>query len=97
MCDETDSLDQYPIGNLISAAHDTRMWNFLGRKSWKIQQWRQSQLLEKQIHQHQADILHSHFGDKGWSNLAHTENKPLKHIVTFYGYDIKSATNIEPA
>ncbi len=96
VCDEADNLDQYPIGNLISADTDG-IWNFLGQKSWKIQQWRQSQLLQKQIHQNQADILHSHFGDRGWSNLSLTQKKPLKHVVTFYGYDISRLPTIEPA
>jgi len=96
VCDQTENLDQYPIDNLVSADRDARVWKFLGSKSWQIQKWRQSRLLRHQIRQHQADIMHSHFGDRGWSNLAHAEQARLKHVVTFYGYDISRLPAVEP-
>ncbi len=97
VCDQTANLDQYPIANLASADRDARVWNFLGRKSWKIQKWRQSRLLQQHIQQQRADILHSHFGDRGWSNLAHAKKAGLKHVVTFYGYDISRLPTVDPA
>jgi len=97
VCDRTENLDQYPIANLSSADRDSRLWKFLGRKSWKVQKWRQSRLLQQQIHRQQADIMHSHFGDRGWSNLAHAEKAGLKHVVTFYGYDISRLPVVDPA
>lgn len=33
-------------------------------------------------------ILHSHFGDRGWYDIAFAGKYSLKHVVTFYGYDL---------
>ncbi len=35
-----------------------------------------------------ANILHSHFGNIGWRNLGLAKKLKIKHIVTFYGYDL---------
>ena len=37
---------------------------------------------------HNPDILHSHFGDRGWYDIAFARKYSLKHVVTFYGYDL---------
>lgn len=40
------------------------------------------------IIQHQTNVLHSHFGDRGWYDLPMVRKHHLKHVVTFYGYDL---------
>jgi len=41
-------------------------------------------------------ILHSHFGDKGWYDLPIAKKYKLKHIVTFYGYDVNMLPTQQP-
>lgn len=40
------------------------------------------------IQKHQPDILHSHFGLTGWFDLPIAKKYGLKHVVTFYGFDV---------
>ena len=35
-----------------------------------------------------ATVVHSHFGNIGWANLAAVRKLGAKHVVTFYGYDV---------
>ncbi len=37
---------------------------------------------------HKPSILHSHFGDQGWRDLAMAKKHGMAHLVTFYGYDV---------
>jgi colanic acid/amylovoran biosynthesis glycosyltransferase len=42
----------------------------------------------QQARDHQARILHTHFGNLGWANIAVAEKASMKHVVTFYGRDV---------
>jgi colanic acid/amylovoran biosynthesis glycosyltransferase len=33
-------------------------------------------------------LLHSHFADRGWNDIPLVKRFGLKHVVTFYGYDV---------
>jgi colanic acid/amylovoran biosynthesis glycosyltransferase len=41
-----------------------------------------------------ATIFHSHFGDYAWKNLGAVRHLGIKHIVTFYGYDVNYLPNL---
>ena len=43
-----------------------------------------------------AQILHSHFGTNGWSNIKAAKANSLKHVVTFYGYDLSGLIHTNP-
>lgn len=45
---------------------------------------------------HQTNILHSHFGDRGWYDLPMVGKHNLKHVVSFYGYDLSFLPSIFP-
>lgn len=97
VADKTSHLDQFPIDNLISADRDLYIWRRLGQLSWQIAQRRGKYLLEKQAGIAKAQVLHSHFGDRGWHNLEFAKRNDLKHVVTFYGYDASRLPIVEPA
>jgi len=40
------------------------------------------------IRRYHPGILHSHFADQGWRDLPMVKANNLRHIVTFYGYDV---------
>jgi len=96
ICDEIQNLDQYPIENILSADQDTQPWRSLGARSWQVRKWRQNRLLRNCIRETGAQVLHSHFGDRGWSNVAQAAKTGLKHVVTFYGYDVSRLPQIDP-
>jgi colanic acid/amylovoran biosynthesis glycosyltransferase len=35
-----------------------------------------------------ADVVHSHFGHIGWTNLSAVNAAHARHVVTFYGFDV---------
>ncbi len=42
------------------------------------------------------EVLHSHFGPEGWRNLALAKRRGMKHVVTFYGYDVNCLPRVNP-
>ncbi len=52
--------------------------------------------LDQAITKHEPIVLHSHFGNRGWYNLPLAKKHALKHIVTFYGYDVNKLPVQQP-
>ena len=48
------------------------------------------------IRETRARVLHSHVGNLGWANARVAERAGLKHVVTFYGYDVNMLPRSEP-
>lgn len=46
--------------------------------------------------QQKTHILHSHFGNRGWEDIGVAQLANLKHIVTFYGYDVNQLPLLHP-
>ena len=44
-----------------------------------------------------ANLLHSHFGNRGYSDLTLANKLKVPHIVTFYGYDAWRLPEIDPS
>lgn len=96
VCQRTKNLDQFYLPNIHSLADESVLqliWELVLRKL-KIQ--KHSPFLLKQANKYKAQILHSHFGQFGWLNLANAQKLKLKHIVTFYGYDVNCIPKREP-
>lgn len=43
-----------------------------------------------------ANVLHSHFGHIGWRDVGAARRARLKHVVTFYGFDVGYLPRLEP-
>lgn len=88
VCERTENLDQFGLPNILSLSEANllrRIWD-TGLKKIGIRNY-----LGFLIHQAKTQniqILHSHFGNIGWANVAGAERLRLKHIVTFYGQEI---------
>lgn len=48
------------------------------------------------IKKYKPVILHSHFGDRGWYDLPLAKKYGLKHVITFYGYDVNMLPTQQP-
>jgi colanic acid/amylovoran biosynthesis glycosyltransferase len=44
-----------------------------------------------------AKVLHSHFGHTGWRDLQAASTARLKHVVSFYGFDVGRLPQRDPA
>jgi colanic acid/amylovoran biosynthesis glycosyltransferase len=45
-------------------------------------------IIAEAVAAHDVEILHSHFGDRGWYDMPLAKKHRFKHVVTFYGYDL---------
>ena len=97
VCDTTANLDQFPFGNITSTDHDSRAWRMLKARAWPIARRRNAYMLRRKIRQVDAAILHSHFGDRGWRNIADARRTRIRHVVSFYGYDVGRLPASDPA
>jgi colanic acid/amylovoran biosynthesis glycosyltransferase len=88
VCETTENLDQFNLPNIHSLASAPR-WRYIWDKGLRKLNLRRYLGYGIAIAQQQsAAILHSHFGDIGWIDLAVAKRAGLKHVVTFYGYDV---------
>lgn len=53
-------------------------------------------IYDEAISKHCPVILHSHFANRGWYDLPLAKKKNLKHVVTFYGYDVSMLPSQQP-
>ena len=65
---------------------------FLRRMGWR---W-YTRVYNTAVRTHRPAILHSHFGNMGWINLPLARKHQLKHVVTFYGYDLSMLPVSQP-
>jgi colanic acid/amylovoran biosynthesis glycosyltransferase len=94
VCGATENLDQFWLPNIHSLSTVPR-WRYRWRYSWN-KGLRKSGLLVEQARRHRAQVLHSHFGGVGWVDLGAARHARLKHVVTFYGWDVGQLPNVDP-
>lgn len=96
VCDHTQNLDQFPVASLTSADRDSAAWRFVGARSWQVAKRRSVALRIQAAKRFGAQVIHSHFGDQGWTDLSAARRTGAKHVVTFYGYDVSRLPFAEP-
>ncbi len=95
VCDRVQNLDQFPVGNLVTLDRDGWLWRALGSRSWTVAKLRHDYLLKQTLGSDGQSLLHSHFGDRGWSNVDLARRSRVRHVVTFYGYDVSRLPYID--
>ena len=96
VCEMTENLDQFwlpNIHNLLEASHWRYYWDLWLRK---LGVRNHLGYLVKQAKTLHAQILHSHFANVGWGDIGAAKRAKLKHIVTFYGFDVNYLTQSDP-
>ncbi|NJM05051.1 colanic acid biosynthesis glycosyltransferase WcaL [Candidatus Gracilibacteria bacterium] len=53
-------------------------------------------LYQQAVKRHNVQILHSHFGDRAWFDRPLARKHGLRHVVTFYGYDVNKLPRNKP-
>lgn len=88
VCDRTENLDQFRVANIHSLQDEPyykRIWDKGLRKVGVRRHLNYLLDVGKKVN---ARIIHSHFGNIGWTNLEVVRRLEAKHVVTFYGLDI---------
>ena len=88
VCEETEHLVQFVVPN-IHCLHDASKLRYIYEKGLrKLQLKRYPCFLTALSNELDTHILHSHFGDVGWGDLRVITSMNLKHVVSFYGFDV---------
>jgi colanic acid/amylovoran biosynthesis glycosyltransferase len=96
VCERTENLDQFWLPRIHSLEEHPR-WRYYWDKGLRrlgIRNFMGYQMLEAQ--RYQPHILHSHFGDIAWKDRGVAQRAGLKHVGTFYGYDVNYIPQVEP-
>jgi colanic acid/amylovoran biosynthesis glycosyltransferase len=89
VCDRTRNLDQFPVP-IVHSLESTSLLQFIWEKSIrKLLLPRYHPFMTTVAKKIGAHVLHSHFGPIGWTDANAAKRVGMKHIVTYYGYDVK--------
>ncbi len=92
ICEKTENLDQFALPRIhMAKSVSGGSWHFL--KKWFGHD--DASLFLKIVKKYKADCLHSHFGNVGWQNSQILKKIKLKHIVSFYGFDVNYLPALE--
>ena len=95
VCEKTENLDQFGVPNihslpgipLLSHFGESRLkWTPLYRMFWLWCMYRRIN----------PSIVHSHFGNMGWSDSFVVRRTKASHVVTFYGLDVNMIPKQDP-
>ncbi len=95
-CHFTANLDQFAPPHIHAFKNEHPLRYQLSRISRKSGGRYASSFLGEVIGRTGARLVHSHFGDVGWRDLPAIRRNGVKHIVTFYGYDVGRLPTLEP-
>lgn len=88
VCETTSNLDQFSLPRIHSLEGEPSWRQGWDRQMRKLRLRRHFHFLVREARRHHGHILHSHFGNTGWQNLGAARQAGLRHVVTFYGYDV---------
>ncbi|SCY89911.1 glycosyltransferase [Desulfoluna spongiiphila] len=89
VCEKTLNYDQFYIDN-IHQISKTPVLKFLSSiQKFKVSSFIRLFWLYFNFRRFKADIIHSHFGHIGWYDSLLIRWISARHVVTFYGYDVK--------
>jgi colanic acid/amylovoran biosynthesis glycosyltransferase len=88
VCNNTQNLDQFYAPNIHSLAQEPLWRNVWDRGLQKLGLRHHLGFVKAIARTTSSEILHSHFGPTGWSNIEVARQLGLKHVVTFYGFDV---------
>lgn len=95
VCDASENLEQFPAKHLhdLSALPTWRRRVESVARRLHVARARYTVSVATRIH---ARVLHSHFGPEAYENLPLARAARLRHVVTFYGYDVTRLPAREP-
>lgn len=96
VCEQTSNLDQFYVPNIHCRHQGSDFGYYLDKCFRKLNLRNNSDFLVQQAGIYKGDILHSHFGNVGWNNIQAAKRSGLRHVVTFYGFDVSMLPRLDP-
>jgi colanic acid/amylovoran biosynthesis glycosyltransferase len=93
LADTINNLSAFPWNPIYTLGKNER---YSYKLLHKLRIRRYPKIYDTAIKREQPKILHSHFGDKGWHDLPLARKHKIKHVVTFYGYDVNMLPSQKP-
>lgn len=96
VCERVANLDQFGLPRIHCLWETSRaryLWE-LGLRKLGLR--KHLGFLVEQALRNRAQLLHSHFGDVGWANIGAARRAGMRHVVTFYGYDVGNLPDRDP-
>ncbi|HUF21870.1 MAG TPA: glycosyltransferase [Burkholderiales bacterium] len=90
VCERTANLDQFPIARLHAFADAPVVERVWDRALRRLGVRRHLGFQARVARKIGARVMHSHFGNHGWTDLGAARAAGLRHVVTFYGYDVNA-------
>jgi len=88
VCERTENLEQFNVANIHSLEDEVPVKQVWDKGIRKLRMRRHLNYLVEVSRRIGANIIHSHFGHVGWSDLGAVRKTGSKHVVTFYGLDV---------
>jgi len=97
VCETVENLDQFFIPN-IYVSNNVPAWRYRLNAALDKLGVRDNHaaFLMQRAKKCQASVLHSHFGHIGWRNIRAAGKANLRHVVTFYGFDVNKLPAADP-
>src|ERR1022692_796200 len=95
VCEATKNLDQFSVPNLHCFSEEGALRWYWDKAVRKTHIRNHLGYLVTQAHQIKPQIVHSHFGNVGWSNHRAVRRLGIRHIVTFYGLDVNHLPTVD--
>jgi len=83
-----ENLDSFPFEHLHLYSDIEAIPRFFDKVRCRLFGRGAQPQLTRIIEQSGAGIVHSHFGNTGWRNLPAVRKAGVKHVASFYGYDL---------
>jgi colanic acid/amylovoran biosynthesis glycosyltransferase len=93
VCDEIVNRENFPCHDLRLSVRPA--WSALASRSYRLRNWCRHRTLVRAFRR-PACLLHSHFGPEGFRNLAAAAAGRVRHVVSFYGFDLGKVTTTDP-
>lgn len=88
ICRSTKNLDQFYVDHLHALKEQSFGLYLLHRLQTLFGSRNKPLFFQKKIEQIRPEIVHSHFGNNGWTVLKSVEKYGAPHFITFYGQDV---------
>jgi len=96
VCERTDNLDVFSMPNIHDLCDRSPLYQVWDKGLRRLGFRNHLAFVADVAVDSGAEVLHSHFGNLGWANLAVARRAGLRHLVTFYGYDVNQLPQLDP-
>ncbi len=95
-CERAADVSRFPIANLHRFDREPAWRRFIDRALRRLGARSHLGFLERTARAVGAEIVHSHWGDTGWRDLRAVRCARAKHVVSFYGKDLRFLPRQDP-